>query len=122
MHQIGIGCRKEKKKRQMFSQALNILYNNINFYIVNFVDHIINSAWCQQCCLCKSNRKKKKKDQNCKDIDVYTSLYPVNRGRKLNVHKTFRRRPYVRSIYVLVLRGSNANILRNNVYWRVCES
>ena len=34
---------------------------------------------------------------------------PVDTGRKLNVRKTFRRRPgrYVRSIYVLCLRGNN---------------
>ena len=32
----------------------------------------------------------------------YTEYYPVDIGRKLNVHKT----SYVRSIYVLRLRGS----------------
>ena len=39
-----------------------------------------------------------------------TSYHPLNTGRKLNVHKTFRRRPgwltsYIRSIYVLFPRG-----------------
>ena len=42
-----------------------------------------------------------------------TFIFPVDTGRKLNVHKTFKRRPgrlwtsYVRSIDVLYLCGSD---------------
>ena len=50
-HQIVTDCRKVKEKRKMFSQTSD-------------------SDWCQQWCLWKSNRKKKKKDQSCKDINV----------------------------------------------------
>ena len=51
MRQIGIGCRKEKEKRKLtFSEPSNIFYS----------------------VTCKSNRKKKKKDQYCKDINVET--------------------------------------------------
>ena len=37
-------------------------------------------------------------------IKNVSSFIPVDIGRKLNVHTTFRRRP-VRSIYVLCVRG-----------------
>ena len=52
MHQLGTGtgCRKEKEKRKL------------SFCVPD---------WRQPCCLCKSNRKKKKKDQNFKVINVY---------------------------------------------------
>ena len=42
-----------------------------------------------------------------------TTKDPVNTGRKLNVHKTFRRRPasYVRLIYVLCLRGRQPQMI-----------
>lgn len=45
-HQIVTDCRKVKEKGKMFSQTSD-------------------SDWCQQW-----NRKKKKKDQSCKDINV----------------------------------------------------
>ena len=48
---------------------------------------------------------------------LHLDVFPADRGRKLKVHKTFRRRSCVRSIYVLSARL--APIRRNigNLTW-----
>ena len=52
---------------------------------------------------------------NCNSAEnIMIHLSPLDTGRKLNVHKTFRKRSgrllnaYVRSVYVLCLRGSQS--------------
>ena len=80
MHQIGIGHRKEREKKK-----------------------VSVSDWHFPYCPCKSNRKKKKKYQNFKDINLYT------RGVSLQQYKNVQ------------LINSSSFIMNLHAYWPCCE-